>query len=113
MQTNLTVDIFLKSTNTFSQFYDVFWLRDPTTLRYMLHLAHTLYINCQYPVYALDVANLVEICAKGGIPQVDHDKVEAIAKICNHLFLPKNFDKTKWTEVADYVKPDRGTWRQQ
>ena len=45
MQNNLTVDSFLKSTSTFSQFYDVFWLRDPTTLRYIFHLAHTLYIN--------------------------------------------------------------------
>ena len=45
----------------------------------MLHLAYTLYIESQLPIYAFDAANMVEICIKGGFPKIDHDKVRAIA----------------------------------
>ena len=41
---------------------------------------------------------MVQICASGGFPIVDHDKVEAIATQVQHLLLDVKFDRAEWTE---------------
>ena len=35
-----------------NQFYSVYWIKDATTLRYMIRLAHEFYVERKYPIFA-------------------------------------------------------------
>ena len=97
----LTVETFLKKTLTYNQFNAVHWMSEATTLRYMLQIAYTLHIESQLPIYIYDAMDMVQICASGGFPIVDHDKVEAIATQVKHLLLDVKFDRGEWTEYPN------------
>ena len=79
--TTMTVEKFLNDTKGFyGQFLQVYLMGDSTTLRYMLHLAHHLYIEREFRVFYMDIVNLIEISKKGGFVAADFDKVEALIK---------------------------------
>ena len=60
--TTLTVEKFLEdSKGYYGQFLKVYLMKDSTTLRYMLHLAHHLLIERSIRVYFMDIVNLIEI----------------------------------------------------
>ena len=57
----LTVETFLKKTLTYNQFNAVHWMSEATTLRYMLHLAHHLYIEREFKADFSDTLSVTQI----------------------------------------------------
>ena len=59
--TTMTVEKFLEDTKDHGQFLTVYMMRDSTTLRYMLHLAHHLYIEREFNADFSDTLSVTQI----------------------------------------------------
>ena len=60
--TTMTVEKFLNETKSFyGQFLQVYLMGDSTTLRYMLHLAHHLYIEREFKADFSDTLSVMQI----------------------------------------------------
>ena len=96
-QTTMTVEKFLELTKThYGQFLKVYLMKDSTTLRYMLHLAHHLYVEREFRVFYMDIVNLIEISKKGGFVAADFDKVEALIKKSDDNTYQEIFPKSRY-----------------
>ena len=59
--TSMTVEKFMKDTTGYGQFLSFYMMRDSTTLRYMLHLAHHLYIERKFNADFSDTLSVMQI----------------------------------------------------
>ena len=59
--TTMTVEKFLDETKHHGQFFTVYMMGDSTTLRYMLHLAHHLYIEREFKADFSDTLSVTQI----------------------------------------------------
>lgn len=60
--TTMTVEKFLEDTKSYyGQFLKVYLMKDSTTLRYMLHLAHHLYIEREFNADFSDTLSVTQI----------------------------------------------------
>ena len=59
--TTMTVEKFLEDTKDHGQFLTVYMMRDSTTLRYMLHLAHHLYVEREFKTDFSDTLSVTQI----------------------------------------------------
>ena len=109
--TTMTVEKFLNDTKGFyGQFLQVYLMKDSTTLRYMLHLAHHLYVERSFRVYYMDIVNVLEISKKGGFLAEDFEKVEAILEKADSESYQEMCPKSGYKPLLD-PKIDREKWR--